>query len=76
MQPAVINIFEKAVKKAGKILLRDFGGVYVDVDAKPIRPFDLILDKCSDKITFLVALSGSPNAGCVIGSTYVSPSVS
>ena len=25
MQPAVINIFEKAVKKAGKILLRDFG---------------------------------------------------
>ena len=25
MQPPVINIFEKAVKKAGKILIRDFG---------------------------------------------------
>ena len=27
MQPAVINIFEKAAKKAGKILIRDFGEV-------------------------------------------------
>tara|TARA_Y100001972_G_C7667481_1_gene338017 strand:- start:11569 stop:12291 length:723 start_codon:yes stop_codon:yes gene_type:complete len=38
------------------LLLRDFGGVYVDVDAKPIRPFDLILDKCSDKITFFAGM--------------------
>ena len=27
MQPPVINIFEKAAKKAGKILSRDFGEI-------------------------------------------------
>ena len=27
MQPAVINIFEKAARKAGKILVRDFGEI-------------------------------------------------
>ncbi len=27
MQPAIINIFEKAAKKAGKILIRDFGEI-------------------------------------------------
>ena len=38
------------------LLLRDFGGVYVDVDAKPIRPFDIILDKCSDEHTFFAGI--------------------
>ena len=27
IQPSVINIFEKAVRKAGKRLLRDFGEI-------------------------------------------------
>ena len=27
MQPAIINIFEKAARKAGKVLIRDFGEI-------------------------------------------------
>ena len=27
MQPAIINIFEKAAKKAGRIIIRDFGEI-------------------------------------------------
>tara|TARA_B100000513_G_C11899820_1_gene185035 strand:- start:197 stop:814 length:618 start_codon:yes stop_codon:yes gene_type:complete len=38
------------------LLLRDFGGVYVDVDAKPIRPFDVILEKCSNEHTFFAGI--------------------
>jgi len=34
------------------LLLRDFGGVYVDVDAKPLKSFNTILSKCSKNITF------------------------
>lgn len=38
------------------LLLRDFGGVYVDVDSKPIRPFDIILNKCNDEHTFFAGI--------------------
>ena len=42
MQPAVINIFEKAAKKAGKILIRDFGEVEnLQIQSKSIG--DLLL---------------------------------
>ena len=34
MQPAIINIFEKAAKKAGRILVRDFG----EIENLQIRP--------------------------------------
>ena len=40
MQPAVINIFEKAAKKAGKILTRDFGEVEnLQIQSKSIGDF-------------------------------------
>ncbi len=40
MQPAVINIFEKAVKKAGRILIRDFGEVEnLQIQTKSIGDF-------------------------------------
>tara|TARA_B100000886_G_C20419962_1_gene491059 strand:- start:1283 stop:2059 length:777 start_codon:yes stop_codon:yes gene_type:complete len=40
MQPAVINIFEKAAKKAGKILIRDFGEVEnLQIQSKSIGDF-------------------------------------
>ena len=40
MQPAVINIFEKAVKKAGKILLRDFGELEnLQIQSKSVGDF-------------------------------------
>ena len=40
MQPAVINIFEKAAKKAGKILTRDFGELEnLQINSKSIGDF-------------------------------------
>ena len=40
MQPAVINIFEKAVKKAGKIIIRDFGEIEnLQIQSKSIGDF-------------------------------------
>ena len=40
MQPAVINIFEKAAKKAGRILMRDFGEIEnLQIESKSIGDF-------------------------------------
>tara|TARA_Y100000768_G_C23871443_1_gene630668 strand:- start:114 stop:890 length:777 start_codon:yes stop_codon:yes gene_type:complete len=40
MQPAVINIFEKAARKAGKILTRDFGEIEnLQIQSKSISDF-------------------------------------
>ena len=40
MQPAVINIFEKAARKAGKILIRDFGEIEnLQIQSKSISDF-------------------------------------
>jgi Archaeal fructose-1,6-bisphosphatase and related enzymes of inositol monophosphatase family len=40
MLPAVINIFEKAAKKAGKILTRDFGEIEnLQIESKSIGDF-------------------------------------
>ena len=40
MQPAVINIFEKAAKKAGRILMRDFGEIEnLQIQSKSIGDF-------------------------------------
>ena len=51
MQPAVINIFEKAVKKAGKILLRDFGELEnLQVSKKGPKDFVTKTDKRVEKI--------------------------
>ncbi len=40
MQPAIINIFEKAAKKAGKILIRDFGEIEnLQIQSKSVGDF-------------------------------------
>ena len=40
MQPAIINIFEKAARKAGKILTRDFGEIEnLQIHSKSIGDF-------------------------------------
>ena len=40
MQPAIINIFEKAARKAGKILIRDFGEIEnLQIQSKSIGDF-------------------------------------
>ena len=38
------------------LLLRDFGGVYVDVDAKYIKSFDVVMDKLEEKHTFFAGM--------------------
>ncbi len=38
------------------LLLRDFGGVYADVDAKYVKSFDLVMDKLEEKHTFFAGL--------------------
>lgn len=38
------------------LILRDYGGIYCDVDAKPIRPFDIILEKLNPTHTFFTGL--------------------
>ena len=40
MQPAIINIFEKAARKAGKILTRDFGEIEnLQIKSKSVGDF-------------------------------------
>ena len=34
------------------LLLRDFGGVYIDADAEPIKSFNYVLDELHDKTSF------------------------
>ena len=51
MQPAVINIFEKAAKKAGKILTRDFGELEnLQINSKSIGDFVTNADVNVEKI--------------------------
>jgi len=51
------------------LLLRDFGGIYVDVDAKPIRPFDNILKKLHPEHTFFAGLKPSQTPHTLIDCT-------
>lgn len=48
------------------LLLRDFGGIYVDLDAKPIRPFDLVLNELSDQHTFFAGMKDSQSNNTLI----------
>jgi hypothetical protein len=51
------------------LLLRDFGGVYCDIDAKPIRPFDLILDELSEQHTFFAGMKPTQEHNTLIDCT-------
>ena len=51
------------------LLLRDFGGVYCDMDAKPIRPFDIILNKLSSQHTFFAGMKPSQDNNTLIDCT-------
>ena len=51
------------------LLLRDFGGIYCDLDAKPIRPFDIIVDNLNPKITFFAGMKPSQNNNTLIDCT-------
>ena len=51
------------------LLLRDFGGIYCDLDAKPIRPFDIIVDNLHPRITFFAGMKPSQNNNTLIDCT-------
>jgi hypothetical protein len=51
------------------LLLRDFGGVYCDIDAKPIRPFDLILNELSEHHTFFAGMKPTQEHNTLIDCT-------
>ena len=51
------------------LLLRDYGGVYCDVDAKPIRPFDMILKELHPEHTFFSGLKPSQSNNTLIDCT-------
>ena len=53
IQPSVINIFEKAVRKAGKRLLRDFGEIEnLQIQSKNLGNFVTNADLKSEQILF------------------------
>lgn len=51
------------------LLLRDYGGIYVDVDAKPIQSFDVVLDKLEPYHTFFSGLKPSQNNNTLVDCT-------
>jgi len=51
------------------LLLRDYGGIYCDVDAKPIRSFDLIRNQLGPKHTFMSGLKPSQNNNTLVDCT-------
>lgn len=51
------------------LLLRDFGGIYCDLDAKPIRSFDTIVDKLHPDITFFAGMKPSQDNNTLIDCT-------
>ena len=51
IQPPIINIFEKAVRKAGRLILRDFGEIEnLQIESKNIGDFVTNADLNSEKI--------------------------
>lgn len=51
------------------LLLRDYGGIYCDVDAKPIRPFDTLRNQLTPSHTFMSGLKPSQNNNTLIDCT-------
>lgn len=51
------------------LLLRDFGGIYCDIDAKPIRPFDIILEQLGEQHTFFAGMKPTQEHNTLIDCT-------
>ena len=51
------------------LLLRDFGGVYCDVDAKPIRSFNKVRNQLAPQHTFFSGLKPSQNNNTLVDCT-------
>jgi myo-inositol-1(or 4)-monophosphatase len=63
IQPPVINIFEKAVRKAGKSIVRDFGEIEnVKIQSKDVGDFVTTADIKAEKILLEILQQSYPNA--------------
>ena len=51
------------------LLLRDYGGIYLDVDCKIIKDFDVILNNLNDNITYFAGVKKFRKGIIVEGST-------
>lgn len=51
------------------LLLRDHGGIYVDVDAKPIRSFNRVLERLSPQHTFFAGMKPSQENNTLVDCT-------
>ena len=51
------------------LLLRDFGGIYCDVDCNPIQSFDLVLDQLNENHTFFSGMKPSQNNNTLVDCT-------
>lgn len=51
------------------LLLRDFGGVYCDLDAMPVRSFNAVLDELEASHTFFAGMKPSQNNNTLIDCT-------
>jgi Archaeal fructose-1,6-bisphosphatase and related enzymes of inositol monophosphatase family len=63
MQPAVINIFEKAARKAGRVLIRDFGEIEnLQIKSKGVGDFVTNTDLKVEKLLIETLSYYYPNA--------------
>jgi len=51
------------------LLLRDYGGIYCDVDCNPIQSFDLVLDQLTEEHTFFSGMKPSQNNNTLLDCT-------
>ena len=51
------------------LLLRDHGGIYVDVDAKPVKSFNTVLDRLTPQHTFVSGMKPSQENNTLIDCT-------
>ena len=66
IQPPIINIFEKAVRKAGKMILRDFGEIEnLQISSKGPGDFVTSADKRTEKIIIEELQKGHPDYGII-----------
>lgn len=54
------------------LILRDFGGIYVDIDAKPIRSFNIILNQLNENVQIFAGMrKGNENENRMVDCTVL-----
>lgn len=69
LQPAFI------ADRVRLLILAKYGGVYVDIDAKPIKSFNTVLDKLPSRCTFFAGLRPNTDYGVMIDVTVLGSAI-